>query len=163
MGDGARALARLERDARALRRSLVLNAGMIRRLTRYQRAYCAIASIEAAPATRRERVAEARRIAQQLEKEPAVWLPAFVAIIRASADNAAGDPASAVVRLREAVRHAEAADLPPQAWAARYRLGKMLGGDEGRQLVDQAERSMRDEGIRSPERTAAWLVPGRWA
>jgi hypothetical protein len=107
-------------------------------------------------------VAEARRVAKRLEKENFVWVPAYVAMIRAGADNAAGDRDSALAQLREALRHAEAADLGPQAWAVRYQLGKLLGGDEGRGLVAEAERLMGDEGVRSPERTAARYVPGKW-
>jgi hypothetical protein len=162
-GDGARARARLERDARALRRSLLLRAGMINGLTTYLQGCCAIASIEAEPEARRERVAEARHVARRFDKDTGAWGPTFAAIMRASADNASGDRTSAAAGLRDAMRHADAAGLDAQGWAARYQLGKLLGGDEGRELVAQAERSMHDEGVRSPERTAGWLVPGKWA
>jgi hypothetical protein len=161
-GDGARARARFERDARALRKSLMLHSAFARGMAAYLQGRCAIASIEAAPAARGARIAEARRIARRLEKDTATWAPTYAAIIHAGADNADGNPESAATRLREAVRHAEAADLDPQAWGARYQLGRLLGGDEGRELVAQAEQSMRDEGVRSPERIAGFAVPGRW-
>jgi hypothetical protein len=162
IGDGARARARLERDARALRRSLLLNAGLIWGLTTYLKGCCAVASIEAAPSERKERVAEARRIARSFGNSTSGWRATYAAVVHAVADNAAGDTASAAARLREAIRHAEASDLAPQAWSAQYQLGKMIGGDAGRELAAKAEGSMRDEGVRSPERTAGWLVPGRW-
>jgi hypothetical protein len=163
VGDGPRARARFEREARALRRSLLLYAANARGMTAYLQGRCAIASIEAAPAARGARVAEARRIARRFDKDTATWAPTYAAILHAGADNADGDPDSAATWLREAVRRAEAIGLGPQAWAARFQLGRLLGGDEGRELVAQAERSMRDEGVRSPERMAAWAVPGRWA
>jgi hypothetical protein len=162
-GTGGQALARLDRDAVALRKSMLLHAEMIRGMTTYLRGAAVIASIESAPDSRVERVAEARRIARRLEKESAVWAPVFSTFVRAAAENAAGDRGVAVSRLREGLRHAEATDMHPHAWAARYHLGRALGGDEGRELVAQAERSMRDEGVRSPERMAAYLVPGRWS
>jgi hypothetical protein len=163
IGDGARARARVERDARALRRSLLLNSGLIWGMTTYLKACSAIASIEAAPATRKERIAEARRIARALGKRPSGWRATHAALVHAVADNAAGDTASAAARLREAVRHAEASELAPEAWAAQYQLGKLIGGDEGRELVARAEGSMHEEGVRSPERLAGCIVPGRWA
>jgi serine/threonine protein kinase len=161
-GDGAGARARLERDARALRKSLLLQAGMVNALTTYLQGSSAIASIDAAPEARRERVAETRRVARRFGKDTGAWGPTFASIMHAIADNAAGDKESAAGRLREAVRHAEAAGLDPQAWASRYQLGKLIGGDEGRELVVLAERLMHDEGVRSPERTAWLFVPGRW-
>jgi hypothetical protein len=131
-------------------------------MTAYLEACCAIASIEAAPATRKERVAEARAIARRFGAQAGGWRATYAAVVRACADRAAGDATSAAEGLREAIRHAEACDLAPQAWAARYQLGRLIGGDEGRELVAQGERSMRDEGAHSPERIANWLVPGRW-
>jgi hypothetical protein len=46
------------------------------------------------------------------------------------------------------------------ATAASYQLGRMLGGDEGRALVAEAERAMQAQGILMPHRFAATLVPG---
>jgi hypothetical protein len=132
-------------------------------MTAYLKGCCAIASIEAVPAARKERVAEARRIARAFGTRTSGWRATYAAVIHGVADNAAGDTVSAAARLREAIRHAEASDLAPQAWSAQYQLGKLIGGGEGRMLVAQAEGLMRDEGVRSPERIAGWLVPGRWA
>jgi hypothetical protein len=38
----------------------------------------------------------------------------------------------------------------------------LLGGDEGRALVEAADAWMRGELILNPERMAAMLAPGRW-
>jgi tetratricopeptide (TPR) repeat protein len=162
-GDVVGARATLERDAPRLRRSFLLRAQMVRGLTAYLRGCCAIASIEAEPGLRAQRVGEAHRIARQLGRETAAWGPTFAAVIRAAAENASGDKERAITSLREALRRAQEAHLGPQAWATQYQLGRALGGDEGREHETQADRSMREQGIVSPERTADLLLPGRWS
>jgi tetratricopeptide (TPR) repeat protein len=162
-GDGEGAWTRLARDAHALRKSFLLHSQLIRGFTAYLRACCAIASIDASPKVRVARVAEARRMARRLGKETAAWGPTLTAIVRAALANAAGERSVAVASLREALRHAEAADLALHGWAVRYQLGTAIGGDEGRDHVLQAERAMTDEGVRAPARVAALLVPGRWS
>jgi eukaryotic-like serine/threonine-protein kinase len=46
------------------------------------------------------------------------------------------------------------------AAAARRRRGLLLGGDEGRALVEEAEARLRAEGARDPARLASMLSPG---
>ena len=46
------------------------------------------------------------------------------------------------------------------AAAARRCRGVLLGGEEGRVLVEAADAWMRDERIRNPERMTAMLAPG---
>ena len=41
--------------------------------------------------------------------------------------------------------------------ASRHELGKLVGGDEGAELVRQAEEDMGSLGVRSPERYALML------
>jgi hypothetical protein len=161
-GDAMSAYERLERDARVLRRSLLLRVQLVRGMTTYLRACCAIASMGDAPSAREQRIAEAHRLAGHLSKQSAAWGPTLTTVVRACALNAAGDRAAGVSTLREAIRLAEGAHLWPQAWGGRYQLGRALGGTEGRSLVEDAERCMRDEGIMAPGRTAATVVPGKW-
>jgi hypothetical protein len=163
VGDGARARARLERDARALRRSFLLRSRFIGGFTAYARACGAVASIDADPASRPARVRETRRLARQLERAPAPWSRALASLARAAAANAAGDRAEAIDALREALARSEGADMWLHAWAARHRLGSLLGGDEGGALVAQAEEAMTAEGVRAPARMAGLLLPGRWS
>jgi hypothetical protein len=163
VGDGARARARLERDARALTRSFLLRSRFIRGFTAYARACGAVASIDADPASRPARVREARRQARQLERAPAPWSKALASLARAAAANAAGDRAETIDALREALARSEDADMWLHAWAARHRLGSLLGGDEGAALFAQAEQAMTAEGVRAPARMAGLLLPGRWS
>jgi tetratricopeptide (TPR) repeat protein len=163
VGDGPGAYARVRRDEVALRKSFLLHSQMIRGFTTYLRGCCAIASIAGQPSLRAARVAEARSMAKRVERETAAWGPTLAAIVLAGAASAAGDRDGALDSLREALRRAEAADLALHGWAIRYQLGAALGGDEGREHGVQAERAMTDEGVRSPARMAALLVPGPWA
>jgi hypothetical protein len=43
---------------------------------------------------------------------------------------------------------------------ARLRKGELLGGDVGRDLVNQAERTLRRSGVRAPTRCARVFAPG---
>jgi eukaryotic-like serine/threonine-protein kinase len=60
---------------------------------------------------------------------------------------------------REVAAMADAAHIVFVAAAARRRLGALVGGDEGRELVAAAERWMREAGIRNPERMTHLASP----
>jgi hypothetical protein len=162
LGRGAEAYARVERDASALKKSFLLTVQHMRAQTTFLRGRSAIASIDTAPALRSERVAEARRLSHALEKERMGWTAPLAAILKAGAANAEGDRSGAVSSLRSAIDLARAADMSMYASAARYQLGLLLGGEEGRELVRQAHEAMTAQDVRRPDRLAATLVPGRW-
>jgi serine/threonine protein kinase len=162
VGDGAKAYARVDRDTHALNKSLLLRVQHMRVQTMFLRGRCAIASLDAEPASRRQRLRETRRLARQLDKEGMAWTAPFAAILRAAAANASDDRSAAISCLRDAVDLARTADMHGYARAASHQLGLLLGGDEGRRLVAEAEREMTAQGIRVPARFAATLVPGRW-
>ena len=46
------------------------------------------------------------------------------------------------------------------AAAARRQLGKLVGGDEGRDLIARADAWMIEQGISNPARMAAGITPG---
>jgi serine/threonine protein kinase/tetratricopeptide (TPR) repeat protein len=161
-GRGERARERLQRDLRPLTTSLLGNVQIIRALTSFARGRCAIASLAAAGADRPARLAEARRMAGRLKRERMPWTAPLASILRAACANEARDYPLALASLRAAVAEAESADMAMYAAAARHRLGSALGGDEGRELLRQAEAAMALEDVRAPARFAALLVPGRW-
>jgi hypothetical protein len=47
-----------------------------------------------------------------------------------------------------------------EAAVARRRLGELLGGDQGRELVRDADDWLAEQGVRDPVRTAAMHAPG---
>lgn len=61
--------------------------------------------------------------------------------------------------IREAAAGLAACDMHLHAACARFRRGKWLGGAEGEALVRLASEWMAGQGIRSPERMAAMMVP----
>jgi hypothetical protein len=161
-GDAAKAYARVDRDTIPLKKSVLLKVQHMRVQTAFLRGRCAIASLEAEPAMRLKRLAEARRLARELEAEGMGWSAPFASILNAGAANAEGDRAGAIHGLKAAIDRAVAADMAGYAAAARYQLGSLLGGEEGAQLVERAEVAMRAQGVRVPGRFASTLVPGRW-
>jgi hypothetical protein len=162
LGDGASAYARFERDAVALRRSLLLRVQLLRVVTAFTRGRAAIASAVAQPAVRAARVSEARRLARQLERERMAWTAPYAAIMHAGAASVEGERPGAAAFLRAAIERAEAADMSGCAAAARHQLGLLLGGEQGGEQVRQAEEAMQAQGIRVPSRFAAMQVPGLW-
>jgi hypothetical protein len=52
------------------------------------------------------------------------------------------------------------ADMALEAAAARRRLGEIVGGDAGRELIARSEEYMRQQQIRRSERMVAVLAPG---
>jgi serine/threonine protein kinase/tetratricopeptide (TPR) repeat protein len=162
VGDGAKAYARVDRDTRALKRSLLLEVQHMRAQTTFLRGRSAIASLEAEPAMRARRLAETRRLAARLEKEGMGWTAPFAAILRAGVANAEGDRTGAIDALRSAIDLALLADMAGYVAAGRYQLGSLLGGEAGAELVARAEEAMMAQGVQVPARFAATLVPGRW-
>ncbi len=67
---------------------------------------------------------------------------------------------AAVTKLRDAVTYAAELGMRLHGAAARYQLGKLVGGSEGHEHVVAAERTMAAERIANPERFADWFVPG---
>ena len=162
VGDGARAYEHIRQRQARLNASFLLHAGFIRAETFYMRGRAAIASIGSRPEQRRARIAEARRLSRRLAREYDAWTAALALLLRAMAENAAGNRVAAIAALREGIDRAEAADTIVYARPARYRLGELLAGDEGRALMLQAVEAMTAEGVRNPKRWVACQLPGDW-
>ena len=162
-GDYAAAFERTDREWTALRRSFLLNVQFIRGFTFSARGRSAAAAAEqAAPGRRGALLKEARRMARKLERERMPWTSAHAAIVRATLANAQGDHAPRLAALREAIRLGDAADMSLLAAAARYRLGHLLNGSEGAELLREARQAFADRDVRDVSRYARVWLPGRW-
>ena len=159
---GVRASERLARDARAYRRSMLHVAQYVRAMTTFAQARCAIATAYCAPDLKRSRLREARQRGRRLEREGLPWISVLAAQVFAAVANAEGDVVAACEHLRVAAERAHAADMTLYTCAARHRLGTLLGGDEGRDVIERSEEGMRAKGVRAPERYAGMLLPGKW-
>jgi hypothetical protein len=162
-GEGPRAYERLQKEERALKRSMLLNVQFIRCLTAFVRGRAAVASVDAKDSAKRStRLAEARRLALALEKEKMVWTAPLASLVAAAAKNAEGQRAEALALLEKAATEADAARMSLYAAAARYQRGSALGGVEGTELQRAAEEVMRAQEIKAPARFATMYVPGIW-
>ena len=92
-------------------------------------------------------LARAERDAKHLDGERAEWASAFACRLRAGVALARGDDARAVEQLRSALPALDHANLVLQSTAIRRRLGGLVGGDEGRILIADAESLMRERGV----------------
>jgi hypothetical protein len=82
--------------------------------------------------------------------------------IRAALAAARGDRAAAAELLALAAARFDALDMALHAAALRYRLGRLVGGDRGRELTAGAIGWMEGQGILRPDRMAATFAPGIW-
>ncbi len=161
-GDGARAYERMAQDARALKGSFLLKGQFVRAFGGYAHGIAAVAMCNAASGPRAVPLAEARKIVRKLERERMPWTAPLAAIVSAGVSSVEGDRKGAAASLQQAIDLALAADMSLYAAAARYQLGALLGGEPGKDLMDVAERTMRTQDVRSPERFATMMVPGQW-
>ena len=160
-GNGEQAYQRVVRDEPALKKCYILEWQHMRAQTAFLRGRCAIASIDgAAPALRRQRTREARRLSRQLESEGMAWTAPFAAILRAGAAHGEGDRSAAIRALQQAIDRARVANMSMYAAAARYQLGRLLGDPEGLLLVREAEEAMKAQDVRRPDRLACCARPG---
>jgi serine/threonine protein kinase/tetratricopeptide (TPR) repeat protein len=118
-----------------------------------RRARCALAAAVSA-AHPGPLLRSALRDARRLEREGIAWSTALSLPIRAGVAAARGDRSRAATLFTEAVKQLEAVEMNLYAAASRRRLGEILGGEEGREQVEQANTWMNEQGIRNPGRMA---------
>jgi hypothetical protein len=90
------------------------------------------------------------------------WISVNAAIIAAGAANVEGDRKRTIASLRTAIERGDAENMALHSAAARYRLGTLLAGHEGRRLATEAQASLEGRGIRSVSRFVGMYFPGRW-
>jgi hypothetical protein len=70
-----------------------------------------------------------------------------------------GDRSGCEQQLRAAIDRLEGAHMRLFATVARRRLGELVGGADGRRMLDDANAWMREQTIRNPDRMAYALAP----
>jgi hypothetical protein len=150
-GDGAAAQDRVAKAWPLLKKSLLLRVQHLRIEAEQLRGRAAIAVGD---------LAQARASARRLSREPAPWARPLGELLGAGAAARAGADGPAVDQLRRAIDGFDAVDMPVYAAAARHRLGRALGGDEGHTLCADAEEWLRDEAVADPAAVVAMLAPG---
>jgi tetratricopeptide (TPR) repeat protein len=147
----------------ALKKSFLLHVGFIRTMTFYVGGRLAIASIQSRPDLKAVRIQEARGLLRKLAREHDPWARAVSHLLRALIENAAGNRALTIASLREGIEATKATETIAYTMTAQHRLGEMLGGDEGRELVKQGAATASSHGIRNFERWLAMYTPGTWS
>lgn len=159
-GRGHEGWERVSGDWRALKMSFLLTVPSVRIEANHLRARAALAAAEGGEDARDEALADARRHVRQLSKERAAWARALAGPLRAALAVQSGDQAGGARLLAQGVEHLDREELKLYAAAARFRLGQLAGGDEGRDHVDQARRFFDEQQVADPDRMLAMLVPG---
>ena len=161
--DGNAAWDRMTRQWPNLQRSLLMRVQLIRLGMRHLRARCALAKAVAVgigTGDAQVLLDAALREARRVERESMPWGNALAHLIHAAVAANRGDRAGAAARLEAAAAHLESSDMRNLAAVARRRRGELIGGDEGRALVDQGNSRMAAQKIQNPDRYTAMLAPG---
>jgi hypothetical protein len=103
---------------------------------------------------------EAERDARRIEHQRTPWGNALALLVRGGVAATRGDVDAASTLLTSAEQALLALDMALHAASARRHRGQLLGGEEGRRLVVEADRWMAGQRIRNPARMAVLLCPG---
>ena len=159
LGKGRAAWMTMKREYPSLKRSRLMRIQLVRMMIHEARARSALsAATEGKDAASLLRHAE--RDARRLEREKSCWGRPAAATTRAGIAMVIGNTPRAVSLLRDAIAGFEAVDMALHATTARRRLGQLLGGEEGRSMVQEADRWMASQQILNPDRMTGLYVPG---
>jgi hypothetical protein len=100
------------------------------------------------------------RDAAHLEREKRPDCQALARVIRAAVAWQRRRPESAVELLGQAIEQFERVEMNAHAAAARRRLGQLVGGDRGRELIEAANAWLTGQGVRNPVRMTRVYAPG---
>ena len=142
-----------------LARSRVMFNQLIRVVMLDLRARAALAAAATGRLPRAPLLGRARADAARLERQGRAWSDGLAALIRAGLTQVGGDPGVARRHLARAVEHLERAEMALHLAAARQRLGEIVGGAEGEELIRGAAAYMDRQGVRAPERLLRMLLP----
>jgi hypothetical protein len=151
-GEAAQGVERLRAALAGMSRSFILRMRIHRVLVRWTLGRLVVST------GGRRALDEAERIARQLAGEDVAYAKVFSLLLQGGIARRRGQRRPAESALANAIRLAEAHDLPHAAEAARWRLGEITGGPNGRDLVSRARTWMDSQDIRAPER-----MMGVWA
>ena len=101
----------------------------------------------------------AGRMARRLAGMGVPQARAYAWMLRAGLAARRGDDRAEAEELRRAVAACEVGELDLCAAASRIALGRLVGGDEGRALVEVGRSWMLDQTIVDPSRMAACVLP----
>ncbi len=98
--------------------------------------------------------------ARAIEKQHAPQARVLAGQLRGALAARTGAREDAIAALEATIASAEVCEMAAQCAAARWRLGLVIGGTDGRARVEAATRWFVDQGVAEPERFAGMLSPG---
>jgi len=159
-GDGAAAYARAREGWGMLGRALILRIEYVRVIVRELLGRAAIAAAREVGGRQAARLLDAAdRDARAMARVASPWAAPASRLVAAGVAASRGRSDEAIALLREAAAGLDGVDMAMHAAVARWRLGALLGGDEGAALVRGARAWLEDQGVQEAERFAAMLAP----
>jgi serine/threonine protein kinase len=163
-GDGMRALATLEADWEAMRRSLLFKAAIPRTEGHDMRGRAALGAAACSSGPTREAALRiARDAADRLLGEPTDLARALGLTLSAGHLHLSEQRSEAVSAYRQAAELLDRLDMTGYAACARLALGDVLADAEGRQLGGAADALLRQRRVKKPRRFAAVYAPATLA
>ena len=99
-------------------------------------------------------------MARRIAKERMPWSDPLAPLILAPIAMQQGDRSQAGALLSEAAHGFDLTDMHLRAMAARRRLGQVIGGERGAEMIANADDWMRNQGIKNPLLMTRMLAPG---
>jgi hypothetical protein len=152
---------RLSKAHQAFWRTPLRGGQLSRVYVRVYVGYCALAVAAYTPASRRD-VRAVYRIAKELASEKVGFAEAHGHLLRAGALRLEKKPGEAAAALRAGAAIFDSLGQELQAGAARMQLGNLLGGDEGRTMVNETLAVARRLLVKDPIRMYEAYTPGFW-
>jgi hypothetical protein len=160
-GDAEVAWKHVKGQWQALRRSLLLRLQILRVEATHLQARTALAAAVESNRKKRERLLRiAEKLACRIAREKMRWANPFAALVRAAIANIGLESEKATGLLSAAATGFAEGDMGLYAVVSRRRLGQMLGGERGRELIAETDEWMAKEGIKNPTRMTRMLAPG---
>jgi len=157
-GDYEVAWKHIEGQIKPLEKSMLLRIQGLRIEAMFLRARLALASAAGQKRERRLRIAE--NLAHSIANEQMPWSNPLAMLIHAGLASRRADDSRAGALISQAIEGFAASDMALYAAIARRRLGEILGGDRGGELVNQADDWMSKQQIKNPAAVANLMAPG---
>ena len=143
----------------ALENSLLLRIQVLRIEAMHLQARAALA-MNGKGKDQGQRLKVAEKMAKRIAGEKMPWANPFVSLIRAGIANRQGEKNSAAALLSDAAAAFSSLDMNLYASASKHRLGEILGGERGAQIVKEANLRMLSQKIKNSEAMTRMLAPG---
>ncbi len=141
-----------------MERSKLFRTQVIRVEAKHLRARCALAAAGSGRLGGGLEIAE--RMGEDIRAEGVPWAAGLGSLVLSAVRHGAGDRGGALALGREALAELEACGLRAYEAAAARRLGDLLGGAEGDEMLARSRAWMEEQKIAAPTRLVRMLAPG---